>query len=106
MTPTKTPSRRSSAASQSETPSVKSTSQAPAPSEKTDTIEQLGQVAQYCRTHPQEKVRYYCRECCIPLCPECVSGHARHDFVVADNKAAMEIRFILRNEKIKIGETT
>jgi hypothetical protein len=35
-----------------------------------------------------------------------VSGHARHDFVVADNKAAMEIRFILRNEKIKIGETT
>jgi hypothetical protein len=63
-------------------------------------------MAIYCRYHPDEKVRYYCRECAIPLCPECVSAHARHDFIPADNKAAIEIRYILRNEKSKIIETT
>jgi hypothetical protein len=71
-----------------------------------DANEDLGKMAIYCRHHPDEKVRYYCRECAIPLCPECVSAHARHDFIPADNKAAIEIRYILRNEKSKIMETT
>lgn len=57
-----------------------------------DKYEELGFMIQHCMTHPHEKVRYFCRDDMIPLCPECVTEHAKHDFVPANNAAAVEIR--------------
>ena len=42
-----------------------------------------------CDRHPEEKVRYYCRECLIGLCSEDVVEHAKHDFILGDNRAAV-----------------
>ena len=45
-----------------------------------------------CELHPKEKIKYFCRDCVIGLCPECVVFHAKHDFVFADEGAAFEIK--------------
>lgn len=37
-----------------------------------------------CELHPQERIKYFCRDDKIGLCPECVVFHAKHDFVFAD----------------------
>jgi hypothetical protein len=42
-----------------------------------------------CDEHPGEKVRYYCKDCLVGLCAECVVDHARHDFILGDNRAAV-----------------
>jgi len=57
-----------------------------------------------CQEHPKEKVRYYCRDDHLPLCAECVVSHARHDFVAADSKAAVEIRNNLKVTRNSLSE--
>ena len=47
---------------------------------------------QFCRAHPNEQIRYYCRDDRAPLCADCVVAHSKHEFVQADFKAASEVR--------------
>jgi hypothetical protein len=48
-----------------------------------------------CEFHPEEPVRYYCKDCYKALCAECVVNHARHDFIAANNMAANELKKLL-----------
>ena len=45
-----------------------------------------------CEIHPEEKIKYFCRDDKVALCPECVVNHAKHDFVFADENAANEVK--------------
>ena len=57
-----------------------------------------------CEEHPREKVRYYCRDCLLALCADCVVEHARHDFVLGDNRAAVQIRKTIQTAEENIRE--
>jgi len=46
----------------------------------------------FCEYHPNEKIKYFCRDDKVALCPECVVSHAKHDFVFADENAAIEVK--------------
>lgn len=48
-----------------------------------------------CELHPGEKIKYYCRDDKIALCPDCVVEHKKHDFVFADSTAALEVKHSL-----------
>ena len=45
-----------------------------------------------CDIHPEEQIKYYCRDDKVGICPECVVLHAKHDFIFADETAAQEIK--------------
>ena len=51
-----------------------------------------------CASLPHEQVQYYCRnaECMSGLCWVCILQHSRHDFVAADDNAALEVKSIIR----------
>ena len=49
-----------------------------------------------CDDHRDEKVRYFCKDCLVGLCAECVVDHARHDFILGDNRAAVQIRKLMQ----------
>ncbi len=38
----------------------------------------------FCAIHPNEPIKYYCKDDKTGLCPECIVMHARHDFIFAD----------------------
>ena len=63
----------------------------------------FGTLLETCDRHPEERVRYYCRDCLMGLCSEDVVEHAKHDFILADNKAAIQIRktILLAEENIR-----
>ena len=46
----------------------------------------------YCQIHPQEEIKYYCREERLGICSECIVHHAKHDFIFADEAASEEIK--------------
>jgi hypothetical protein len=52
----------------------------------------FAQLVTKCEFHPEEGVRYYCKDCFKALCAECVVNHARHDFIAANNMAANELK--------------
>ena len=60
-------------------------------------------LVETCDRHPAERVRYYCRDCLMGLCSEDVVEHAKHDFILADNSAAVQIRktMILAEQNIR-----
>jgi hypothetical protein len=45
-----------------------------------------------CERHPKERVRSYCSDCKLSLCPECIIDHARHDFIAANRDAAILVK--------------
>ena len=45
-----------------------------------------------CEYHPEERIKYFCREDGKSLCPMCVVEHAKHDFIFADDSAAFEVK--------------
>jgi len=51
-----------------------------------------GELSEFCDIHTNEKIRFFCRDCLEGLCAEDVVHHARHDFILGDNKAAVQIR--------------
>ena len=61
-------------------------------------------LVETCVDHNPEKVRYYCRDCLVGLCAECVVDHARHDFILGDNRAAVQIRKTMQLSEASIRE--
>lgn len=57
-----------------------------------DRYAKFGTLLIKCEYHPEEPVRYWCRDCFKALCAECIVGHAKHDFVAASNQTANELR--------------
>jgi len=55
-----------------------------------------------CELHPEERIKYYCREDGKSVCPECVVDHAKHDFIFADASAAFEVKQELRTLELTI----
>lgn len=55
-----------------------------------------------CELHPEERIKYYCRDCGKSVCPECVVDHAKHDFIFADGSAAFEVKQELRTLELTI----
>jgi hypothetical protein len=55
-----------------------------------------------CEIHPQETVKYYCREDGKSLCPECVVDHAKHDFIFADESASFEVKQDLKTLELTV----
>ena len=55
-----------------------------------------------CEIHPQERIKYYCREDGKSLCPECVVDHAKHDFIFADGSASFEVKQDLKSLELTI----
>jgi hypothetical protein len=55
-----------------------------------------------CEIHPQEQVKYYCREDGKSLCPECVVDHAKHDFIFADESASFEVKQDLKTLELTV----
>jgi len=49
-------------------------------------------LIEQCREHIAENIKYYCKECKQGICPECVLNHARHDFIAANELAAIEVK--------------
>ena len=45
-----------------------------------------------CMLHPNELIKYYCRDDKQGLCPECIVHHARHDFIFADEEASAMVK--------------
>lgn len=58
-------------------------------------IKEWAKLSTHCQHHPDELVRYFCRDDSEPLCGECVVLHSKHDFIKADFKAASQIRISL-----------
>jgi len=57
-----------------------------------------------CVDHPLEKVRFFCRVCAVACFSDCVVEHARHDFVLGDNRAAVEIRKTIQATEENVRE--
>jgi len=55
-----------------------------------------------CELHPEEQIKYYCREDGKSCCPECIVDHAKHDFIFADTSAAFEVKQELRTLELTI----
>lgn len=55
-----------------------------------------------CEIHSGEIIKYFCRDCRVGLCPECVVHHAKHDFVFADEGAAFEVKQQLKTLSISV----
>ena len=55
-----------------------------------------------CEIHPQERIKYYCREDGKSLCPECVVDHSKHDFIFADDSAAFEVKQDLKSLELTV----
>lgn len=53
-----------------------------------ETVKQMRE----CPIHRAEPIKYYCKDCQMGLCPECIVHHARHDFVFADEEAANQVK--------------
>ena len=45
-----------------------------------------------CVLHPEEPIKYYCKDDKEGLCAECIVHHARHDFIFADEDASKEVK--------------
>lgn len=45
-----------------------------------------------CALHPEEPIKYYCKDDKEGLCAECIVHHARHDFIFADEEASTEVK--------------
>ena len=94
--------------------SVKSSARLDANSVDLDQIEKIrdekyrhfDDLIETCDRHPGERVRYYCRECLTGLCSEDVVEHAKHDFILADNIAAVQIRKTMLLAEENIRDTT
>lgn len=55
-----------------------------------------------CELHPTERIKYFCRDDKVGLCPECVVYHAKHDFVFADEGAAFEVKQQLKSLNLNV----
>jgi hypothetical protein len=55
-----------------------------------------------CELHPTERIKYFCRDDRVGLCPECVVFHAKHDFVFADEGAAFEVKQQLKTLNLSV----
>ena len=51
-------------------------------------------LVETCKMHPKETVKYFCRDanCMRGLCPDCIIEHSKHDFIAANELAALEIK--------------
>lgn len=58
----------------------------------------LQPLSEACHLHQNEVVKYFCRspDCMKGLCWVCILDHSRHDFVAANDMAALEIKSIVR----------
>jgi len=68
----------------------------------------IGNLQPQCEFHRDEMIRFYCKDCFVALCSECVLDHAKHDFIGATNLAASEVKMThfatngLVNEKVAV----
>ena len=64
--------------------------------------EEIMPLKTMCDLHPNYPVRYFCRDCKIGCCPECVVQHSKHDFMFADQGAAFEVKNNLKTLSLSV----
>jgi hypothetical protein len=62
-----------------------------------------GLLGMMCDTHSTEPVKYFCRDCRVGVCPECIVIHSKHDFVFADEGAAFEVKQQLKSLNLNVS---
>jgi len=56
-------------------------------------IEQL-KIADSCKVHPTEQLRFFCVTCSILICPECIVEHSGHQFI-KHSESSILFRFLI-----------